>query len=347
MTADVATVEEPIPAEVQTIVFLNPRTCGIYKNGQPRYKTDPATGRRTTEIDNELIDAVNAYLAGAASPGEARPLAQDVFDRKVLVPTYYDERYNAGIEELLLATEIEGLTIGELLEAGTLSVRGGHGSPSNDQRHGHIPYVKVSDIRGLRINVNPTNLVSDAIAWRHWKGETSGLRPWDVITPNRASSNIGEFAILLPGEEAVVLTKEVFVLRVSEIDDAWTPFYLLWALSLRAVRDQWRRIALMQTNREDCGDRYREVVLPRPPSKEWAENASRAFADYFTTLSFARERFIDSVSADEFDYVANVRAIARIDAVDPEPDPDAGNPLPAEAGTAAQEPVVGSRQLML
>jgi type I restriction enzyme M protein len=176
--------------------------------------------------------------------------------------------------------------------------------------------VKVSDIRGLRINVNPTNLVSDVIAKKMWRGPSSGLEKWDVITPNRASSNIGEFAILLPGEEAVVLTKEVFVLRVAPGDAIWDPFYLLWALSLRAVREQWRRVALMQTNREDCGDRYREIILPKPPSRAWAEGKSSAFATYFNTLATASARFVEAVSDDRLVYVANVRAIAAVDAAD-------------------------------
>jgi type I restriction enzyme M protein len=201
-----------------------------------------------------------------------------------------------------------GVTLGELLDSGTISVRGGHGSPSNDQRSGHIPYVKVSDIRGLRINVNPTNLVSTSVARRFWRGEASGLLAWDLITPNRASSNIGEFAVLLPGEESVVLTKEVFVLRVAA-GNAWDPFYLLWALSLRAVRDQWRRVALMQTNREDCGDRYREIVVPNPPNGKWARDRSAAFRAYFTTLANTREGFVRSVSADGLDYIASVLSL--------------------------------------
>jgi type I restriction enzyme M protein len=295
------------------IVFLNPRTCGIYKNGKPRFKTDPMTGKRTTEVDNELLDAVNAYLAGDLSPGEAKVGAPEIFERKVLVPTYYDERYNAGIATLLLELGVEGVTIGELLDLNILWVRGGHGSPGNDQRQGHIPYVKVSDVRGLRINVNPTNLVSDVVAKRYWKGVSSGLQAWDVITPNRASSNIGEFALLLPGEEEVVLTKEMFVFRVVESGStAWDPFYLLWALSLRAVRDQWRRIALMQTNREDCGNRYREIILPKPPSPGWAADQSAAFREYFTTVAKARERFTHDISANGLEFVANVQAVAKV-----------------------------------
>lgn len=50
------------------VVVLNPRTCGIYNNGGTRYKTDPATGRRTDEVDNELIEHVAAYLEGARRP---------------------------------------------------------------------------------------------------------------------------------------------------------------------------------------------------------------------------------------------------------------------------------------
>jgi type I restriction enzyme M protein len=302
------------------VVFLNPRTCGIYKNGQPRYKTDAATGRRTTEIDNELIAAVDTYLAKKKSPGEADIALEQIFSSKVLVPTYYDERYNDSIRKLLIELDVDGITIGELVDTEVLSVRGGHGSPSNDQRQGHIPYVKVSDIRGLRINVNPTNLVSDVIAQRMWHGPSSGLQAWDVVTPNRASSNIGEFAILLPGEERVVLTKEVFVFRVAHGHDVWNPFYLLWALSLQAVRDQWRRVALMQTNREDCGDRFREIVLPNPPSKKWADERSAAFASFFTKLAEARDSFVATVSGDRLDYVANVSAVAAVDAPTPPAD---------------------------
>jgi type I restriction enzyme M protein len=292
------------------VVFLNPRTCGIYKSGMPRYRTDPKTGVRTNEIDNELIEAVDAYLEGKSSPGEETIPVEDAFEKKVLVPTYYDERYNQPIEDVLAKLKVEGISLGSLVDDGVISVRGGHGSPGNDQRQGHIPYVKVSDIRGLRINVNPTNLVTEGVARRFWHGSTSGLKAWDLVTPNRASSNIGEFAILLPGEEEIVVTKEVFVFRVDNKDDVWDPFYLLWALSLSAVRDQWRRIALMQTNREDCGDRYREIIVPEPPSVEWAKSASQPFRDYFRKIAAARTKFIKSVTADELAYVANVRAVA-------------------------------------
>lgn len=287
------------------MTFLNPRTCGLYKNGASRFKTDPRTGTRTSEIDNELLEMVDAYLAGEKSPGEAiRPL-DDVFEKRVLVPTYYDERYHDGIRALLKILDVPGITLGELVEEGVIAARGGHGSPGNDQRTGSIPYIKVSDVRALRINVNPTNLVTAAVAKRMWRGESSGLEAWDVVTPNRASANIGEFAMLLPGEERVVLTKEVFVFRIRD-RRVWDPYYLLWALSLRGVREQWRRIALMQTNREDCGERWKEIILPNPPNKPWAQEMSKAFRDYFSAIAAAKEKFLREVRGSDFEFVANV-----------------------------------------
>jgi len=292
---------------MDNIIFLNPTTCGIYKDGGPRYKVDPATGNRTRELDNEMADQVTAFLEGRHVPGLVEVPETDAFKRGVLVPRYYDDRWLLPFRRLLEQRNWQPVSLGDLEERGVLRIHGGHGSPSNDKRTGHIPYVKVSDIRGLRVNINPTNLVSDVIARQYWKGRpTSGLEPWDLVTPNRASSNIGEFAILLPGEEQVVLTKEVFVVRVLDgREEGWSPFYLLWALCLRAVRVQWQRVALMQTNREDVGKRYREILVPKPQTKDWADSISAPFRHYFTTLADARTRFRSELHSSGLEYIAS------------------------------------------
>jgi len=290
--------------EEHKVTFLNPRTCGIYKSGGIRYKTDPATGMRTEEVENELIEAVDAYVDGSTSTCRFDVKESAVFETGVIVPTYYDERFNQPIRDLLRNLGTKGTTLGELLDTKVLTVRGGHGSPGNDQRSGSIPYIKVSDIRAMRMNINPTNLVTTKVAERFWRGKSSGLRAWDVLTPNRASSNIGEFAIVMPGEEQVVLTKEMFVFRVIDTS-LWDPFYLFWALCLNAVRNQWRRIALMQTNREDCGSRYREIVVPVPKSKAWAKSQSDAFSNYFQTVAKARQEFSAKLSASGLSFIAS------------------------------------------
>jgi type I restriction enzyme M protein len=289
------------------VASLSPATCGIYKSGGIRYKINAASGERTKEIDNELAEVTEAYLTGQPSPAVVSVPLRQVFDKRVLVPRYYDRRWNAEFEQFVTGQKLKRVTIGELLRAGIIAVRGGHGSPSNDRRTGTIPYIKVSDIRSLRINVNPTNLLSRAVAEEFWGGKSSGLRAWSVITPNRASSNIGEFAMILPGEENVVVTKEVFIFTVQpESPEGWDPFYLFWVLCLRCVRQQWQRITLMQTNREDCGERWTEIELPKPKSKEWAQEVSAAFRNYFTTLGNAKTTFVNLAKASSFDFIASV-----------------------------------------
>ncbi|UKA07766.1 hypothetical protein IHC92_17220 [Photobacterium damselae subsp. damselae] len=59
----------------------------------------------------------------------------------------------------------------------------GHGSPSSDQRLGTIPYIKVSDLRAGHVNINPTNMIPVDLAKKFWGGDDSGLKPYDLISP--------------------------------------------------------------------------------------------------------------------------------------------------------------------
>ena len=294
--------------ESDLVTFLNPQTCGIYKNGSDRFIVNSA-GERTKIIDNELLRLAIKYQNGQNDEMFTVPLA-DTYKADVLVPQYYDYSLQRPFDELKLTHKFEQISIEELINKGIITVSGGHGSPSNDMRNGNIPYVKVSDIRNMRINVNPTNLVSIELAKRFWKTDNgkSNLCAWDLISPSRASSNIGEFAILLPGEEQIVLTKEVFVIRVHENVLGYSPFYLLWALSLTETRKQWQRVTLMQTNREDVGQRYKEILIPQPISKEWAETVSAPFRNYFTSIATAKKEFVLSTGNDKFTYIASVSA---------------------------------------
>jgi len=259
------------------VLFLNPHTCGIAPDGR--------------DIpDNELWEHALLAKKGELPPGALRVRLGEVYQRGVLVPRYYDPRYEEALDRLLKEKGLEAVSLGELVEEGFLEYRFGHGSPDRLNRRGEVPYIKVSDLRAGRVNVNPTNLVPREVAKRLWKGEESGLRAWDLLTPIRASSNIGEFAVLLPGEEERVLTKEILVLRTTEKGQevGYTPFYLFWALSLLAVRESWRRITLMQTNREDVGDYWKEVRIPKPKSPDWAQEVSRPVQEYLEGLAQAQ-----------------------------------------------------------
>lgn len=270
-------------------------TIGINKDGNILYKVDENSGLRTDEINNIAEEDIEELLAGNTTDTSTWVSSSSLDNPFIGVAVYQDTRSENQLEELLDKDEFSGFTIktlGDLIGVGDIKARAGHGSPSADVRKGDIPYIKVSDIRAGQLNINPTNMVSKVIAERFWKGKESGLRPYDLISPIRTSKNIGDFALLMPGQENVVLTKEMLVLHAEEQAD-FDNFYLLWALSLKAVRNQWDRIIFMQTNREDVGLRYREIKLPVPPSKSVADKVSEPTRSYYLGVESLRKQYID------------------------------------------------------
>lgn len=280
------------------VLVANARTCGINKDGLELFKVDPASGQRTDIPDNELADLTDLAVAGKTN-GQSLVYIDfaEMSSKRAFVPTYYDKTTVSLINNFIKkhSAEFEAKTIKELIESDLLEVRNGHGSPSSDQRVGDIPYIKVSDLRAGQLNINPTNRIPKQLAEAFWKGDNSGLRPFDLISPERASKNIGEFCVLMPGQENIVITKEVIIFRSK--NSSVSQFYLMWALSLFAVRRQWERIVFMQTNREDIGKRYYEIILPYPKSAAIAKKYSKPFETYFSTLDKAKQDLRTSLDA--------------------------------------------------
>lgn len=277
-------------------------TVGINKDGNELYKIDAATGTRTEDIDDRVAEDIAHLLVGDEGAHSRWVRSEDY---SVGVPAYYSRAYHAPLDALLSKPAYRGFkarSLKSLIESGEIEARHGHGSPSADLRDGEVPYIKVSDIRAGQVNINPTNMVPRVVAERHWRSRSSGLKAFDLVTPVRASKNIGEFALLMPGQEDVVVTKEVLVLRPGK-GSAADSFYLLWALSLRVTREQWKRVVFMQTNREDVGRRYLEIEIPWAPDKVAADKASESFRTYYSGIEKLRTQFVRSLEATHENYV--------------------------------------------
>ncbi|MFC6996392.1 restriction endonuclease subunit S domain-containing protein [Rufibacter roseus] len=286
------------------VLVVNAKTCGINKDGHEQYIVNPETGIRSNEtINDQLAEACDEISKGSFSRDDVSFRSQsEIFMLDVFVPKYYDASVYKGINSLVEDNgEFTLKTLGELVEEGKIYVFGGHGSPSSDQRVGTIPYIKVSDLRAGLVNINPTNMIPEALAKVFWRGGESKLKPYDLISPERASKNIGEFCVLMPGQERVVLTKEVIIVRACE-GTAIDQFYLMWALSLKEVREQWERIIFMQTNREDVGKRVLEISIPYPNDKIVAAKYAEPFKKYFESLEAARKIFMKSLDQSSFNH---------------------------------------------
>jgi type I restriction enzyme M protein len=280
-------------------------TCGLSKRGRLLATVDPKTGKRIQVVDAETGEMTNAIDDKLLADMKALALCKETdtlhfvkssdVRLRCAVPIYYDNRFVRRFREVMRTKQFEGYTsatLGDLLSREIISIRAGHGSPSHDERIGDVPYIKVSDLRAGLVNINPTNRVPKSVACAYWKGSSSGLRPFDLLCPERTSKNIGDFCVLMPGQEQVVLTKEIIVLRPG-LKANFDAFYLLWAMTLKIVREQWRRVIFMQTNREDVGQRYHEIEIPVPGSKVEADKVSETFRNYFTSIIQARRELSD------------------------------------------------------
>lgn len=216
----------------------------------------------------------------------------------IAVPTFSGNKSEFVLEEKVKKSlpGFEMRSLGALIDDGIISVRGGRGSPSSDIRIGDIPYIKVVDLRAGRVNPNSTNMVPEPVAREFWHGEESGISAWEIATPSRASKNIGEPCMILPGQERMVLTKEILLFSVSP-NAPIDPFYLFWAMRLRDVQNQWQRVIFMQTNREDLGERYRLIEIPYTNDEMAAKEVSQRYRDYFLGL-YELQRKFDNMSND-------------------------------------------------
>lgn len=294
-------VRKEAPSPGHKILMSYPRSIGQDKRGKPIYQLNDQ-GRRMGLLDNEMADAT-ALLVGREYRGQAKPtgkkgdtrlcfsIAQkDIRKRGIMVPRFWWRKDS----DITLADwndqhPSDLVTLGELADRGVIETFEGHGSPPGNARAtGDIPYVKVTDLKNWRINENPTNFVHRDVASALQRRGTT-LQYGDLISPARASSNIGQFSLVLPWQTNVLLTKEVLGIRVKENSEGITPFLLLALMSLRVVQDQYKTLVLMQTNREHLGDHWREVQIPVPKTPETRVRMGGAVKEYFDGIVTAHD----------------------------------------------------------
>ena len=339
-----AAINAPSWFEDDTIAVSTAPTCGLAKGGRLLPRIDEHGQRilvKDAETGEDVVDVDDVYLADAEAlvAGELTPTLRDIpvdeVSMRTAVPVYYDRRFHehftAAMESERFAN-FEARTIQQLLDDDVLVLMHGHGSPGREERVGDVPYIKVSDLRAGLVNINPTNRVPQRVAEDKWRGGSSGLRAFDVLSPARTSKNIGDFCVLMPGQERVVLTKEVIVLRPGPAA-RFDSFYLLWALTLSIVREQWKRVVFMQTNREDVGARWQEIEIPVAVDRETADATSEPFRTYYSAIAAARTELGDYLreNGEHHFFISGAET----------PDPEAQAAAAAEESEEPEEAVVG------
>ena len=289
----VIVLRKSTPSEEHEIVGCYCETYGEDKHGRPRFKF--VDGRQTQIPDDEMHESAE-LLEESPPPREDTKMffrfsQKEAISRGVLVASYWWRKpYLSKLERFAQEHGCDLVSVGELIEADELHVGEGHGSPSSHYHgRGPVPYIKVVDIKNWRIIENPKYAIPEDVAESYIKRRP--LKPYDIVTPTRASRNIGLFGVVMPWQTHVVLTREIAVWRVARHAARITPWLLLALMSLRDVHEQFRFLVLMQMNREDLSNRFREVLLPIPRTEEQRERWAKPVRDYFEATARVRESY--------------------------------------------------------
>jgi len=284
-------LERTPPESDHTIIGSVCETFGEDKHGRPRFKF--VDGKQTSERDDEMQETVELLRSRTVSESKLlfRFRQSDARSNGVLVASYWWRKpYLEALEEFAEKHDCDLVSVSDLEDAGELLVLPGHGSPSSHYHgRGNVPYIKVVDIKNWRIVENPKYFLPEDIAAK--KRRKRCLQPFDLLTPTRASKNIGLFAIVMPWQTHVILTREIAIWRVQPQAKRIDPFLMLAMLSLNVVHAQFNYLVLMQTNREDLGQRYKEVLLPIPRTGAQRERWSGPVNNYFSALVEARRSY--------------------------------------------------------
>lgn len=280
------------PAHDNEIIGSLCETYGEDKHGRTRYQF--TEGIQTDEVDDEM--QLSAQIMRAGTPTKDSKLhftftQSESKSRGVLVASYYWRKpYHDALENFAQKYDCQLISIGQLEQQGELEVFPGHGSPSSHfHGKGSVPYIKVVDIKNWRIVENPNYYIPTDIATKFRKNRP--LEAFDIVTPTRASKNIGLFGVVLPWQTHVILTREIAIWRVPSTATLIDPFLLLTLMSLEVVHAQFRFVVMMQTNREDLGNRYKEILIPLPNDLKLRQEWTGSVKDYFHAIVHARESY--------------------------------------------------------
>jgi type I restriction enzyme M protein len=269
-------------------------TSGADKHGKARFKF--VDGLQTEDRDDEIKET-GILLQTPGHTDESKLFFRfpqdEAVKRGVFVASYWWRRpYIANLEKFAKDNACELVSVGELIESGELQILDGHGSPSSHcHGKGPVPYVKVVDIKNWRVIENPKYSVPTDVADKFLKRKK--LLPHDLVTPTRASRNIGLFGLIMPWQTTSVLTREIAIWRTTDVAKRIDPWLLLALLSTKVVHDQFHFLVLMQMNREDLGHRIRELLIPIPKDAMRREQWSKPIHEYFEATTLARVKYDD------------------------------------------------------
>lgn len=188
-------------------------------------------------------------------------MASEVEDL-IYLPKYYNPELTQRLNELKPTHEL--VTLGELADAGVISVGTGHEPGKLAYGTGRIPFIRTSDIANWEIKGDPKHGVSGdiyaALASRQ------NVEVDDILMVRDGTYLVGTCAIVTELDSKIVYQSHILKFK-SHDHERMNPKLLLALLSSPIVKEQIWAKRFTQDIIDTLGSRWRELVLPIPRAK--------------------------------------------------------------------------------
>lgn len=239
-------------------------TCGHDKRG----KSLKADGKSVSDDFSRIADDWNR-------PDKERLIwnQASITDPYYMVPRYYDQKLSDDVAQDAARLNADVVTLGELSEAGLISLRKGHEVGSDCYGSGEIPFVRTSDIHNFEVSHDPTNCVSEEIYAKY--RDQQKLKDGDILMVVDGRYKIGRCAILNETNTKCVVQSHIRILSLTH-KAKFPSIAMLYGLSLPSVQKEIRRLVFIQSTLGGLGSRILEIRLPDPRGyASWGSGVER------------------------------------------------------------------------
>lgn len=216
-------------------------------------------------------------------------LARSQLSRGILIPKYYDPDLKSAEE--LANEDFELIELGELLLPGAKGSRLGSWVPREHYGTGPVPYVRTSDMANWRLRADYKKAVSQEVY--ESLRDIQDVQANDILFVAHGTYLVGNVALVLPGEEEMVLQDHVFRFRVNPavgIDSK----LLLAALSTSFVRRQVRARQFSADIIDKIGERHLGIRVPIPRNAQRCKAIIAGVADVLAKQDAARDEIAEA-----------------------------------------------------
>jgi type I restriction enzyme M protein len=240
--------------------------------GKAIYNEDKTIKDDTSQIIKEIIE--RQKNKGQLKTTFSRPLtfqvkADEVVKRGILVPRFYWETKIELIQKDAKKKKLNLIPLQKFIDEGIIEAFSGHGSPKGELKgEGDVPYIRVKDIVNWQPYFDVTALIPRTEYDKHFTSKKA-LKPNDILYVSRGSYRIGSVAIVSPYDGEMLLTREIVVIRVKDLNNKYgiTPEYLLYALSHKYTWEQTENKVFYEPCLPNIDDRWKEIFIPIPQDK--------------------------------------------------------------------------------